>query len=632
MQTEDDDDEDDEFTFEFTDESTQSVPSKPEQHVTGTNRLAISVVESDLRSEQNQIDADFDFDLVEACPAKESTPTDSQPVDSTMNKHEAPAAMDKTIASQGDHSNCPTLVTGKGREMSTNSTDTNSDDDDEFAIQFETESTPPVSSGAQHHAGTDAKPLSISVDESELGSEADRIDVDFDFEFEDTVTVSTAPKAVSGSSNVKSVTAADRADSELNRVDGQAAGRPKRSIVFSVDPVLGSSSNQPVNRTSSAASPALASILNSHQQLSRVQSQYQSTQSHESIHKPRQPRTSVETISKLPSPTVPHFPDVTFMHASASNQEDSDSVSIQVVDSVGTIESQVDEQESSALAAWQEVSILSEAEIASRRAAGNAVRATDKSTAVTYAAAYQHYYSSDLRDIRSDIQTSDTRHLYFFQRLCAMGLMTFPEPLQEERDILFAIAKVQFNNDSEMDNRVLQTIYKRLTGNQFNCPRFGTHWEVIGFQRDDPATDLRGVGMLGLLHLLAFINQHMEMVSHILILSQDPVQHFPFAATSMNISKIALEALREGRLTALCRKRKEVMRVVNDFYMSTFHRLYAIWKKEQKRIEHFGFVLRDLSRYCKSNPTTVITDFQNYSSKKINGVEIEDLKFTDLDG
>lgn len=33
-------------------------------------------------------------------------------------------------------------------------------------------------------------------------------------------------------------------------------------------------------------------------------------------------------------------------------------------------------------------------------------------------------------------------------------------------------------------------------------PRYGHHWGDVGFQGDDPATDLRGVGMLGLLQLL----------------------------------------------------------------------------------------------------------------------------------
>lgn len=30
--------------------------------------------------------------------------------------------------------------------------------------------------------------------------------------------------------------------------------------------------------------------------------------------------------------------------------------------------------------------------------------------------------------------------------------------------------------------RVLQTLYKALTGSDRDCPRYGKHWEEVGFQ------------------------------------------------------------------------------------------------------------------------------------------------------
>ena len=39
-----------------------------------------------------------------------------------------------------------------------------------------------------------------------------------------------------------------------------------------------------------------------------------------------------------------------------------------------------------------------------------------------------------------------------------------------------------FDDDEEIHQRVLQTIYKQLTGSTIDCPRYGTHWEQIGFQ------------------------------------------------------------------------------------------------------------------------------------------------------
>lgn len=59
-----------------------------------------------------------------------------------------------------------------------------------------------------------------------------------------------------------------------------------------------------------------------------------------------------------------------------------------------------------------------------------------------------------------------------------------PELLQE-RDLLFCIAHCPLSNSEPLHLQMLQTIYKRLTGTRADCPRYGTHWDIIGFQVPD---------------------------------------------------------------------------------------------------------------------------------------------------
>lgn len=49
---------------------------------------------------------------------------------------------------------------------------------------------------------------------------------------------------------------------------------------------------------------------------------------------------------------------------------------------------------------------------------------------------------------------------------------------------VFSIGPVDNNQTVHM--RVLQTIYKRLIGSRLDCPRYGAHWENIGFQGRTP--------------------------------------------------------------------------------------------------------------------------------------------------
>lgn len=48
--------------------------------------------------------------------------------------------------------------------------------------------------------------------------------------------------------------------------------------------------------------------------------------------------------------------------------------------------------------------------------------------------------------------------------------------------LMYGISVGHVDNSQPVHMRVLQTIYKRLIGSRLDCPRFGAHWENIGFQ------------------------------------------------------------------------------------------------------------------------------------------------------
>ncbi|XP_010152540.1 PREDICTED: ELMO domain-containing protein 3, partial [Eurypyga helias] len=82
------------------------------------------------------------------------------------------------------------------------------------------------------------------------------------------------------------------------------------------------------------------------------------------------------------------------------------------------------------------------------------------------------------------------------------------------------------DNNERVHVRILQTIYKQLTRSRLGCPRYGRHWEELGFQGADPGTDLRGTGMLGLMQVLHFVvdAQTLPLAREIFKLSQHETQ------------------------------------------------------------------------------------------------------------
>jgi ELMO/CED-12 family len=77
---------------------------------------------------------------------------------------------------------------------------------------------------------------------------------------------------------------------------------------------------------------------------------------------------------------------------------------------------------------------------------------------------------------------------------------------------------------SVVHERVLVSIYRGLLGSSECPPVFGSHWEAIGFQGSDPATDVRGGGVFGLLLISHFIQSQPGTARRLFQLANDDMQ------------------------------------------------------------------------------------------------------------
>ncbi|XP_067401898.1 ELMO domain-containing protein 3 isoform X2 [Emydura macquarii macquarii] len=235
---------------------------------------------------------------------------------------------------------------------------------------------------------------------------------------------------------------------------------------------------------------------------------------------------------------------------------------------------------------------------------------------ISFNEALQYFQTTDLSECRKKIQRTVRR-----RGLSAVAHFFFGPPrlhqqLQGERDLALAIAQCGLDNNENVHMRILQTIYKKLTGSRFDCPRYGSHWEELGFQGMDPGTDLRGTGLLGLMQTLYFVmdSRTLPLARDIFKLSQHESQNFPFCVMSVNITRIVVQALREERLSRECNRRQQVIAVLNDLYVATFLRLYSIWKTQQKTISDSGFVLKELEAFAKKKPKLLLRYLEIYMS------------------
>ncbi|KAF6209729.1 hypothetical protein GE061_015478 [Apolygus lucorum] len=123
------------------------------------------------------------------------------------------------------------------------------------------------------------------------------------------------------------------------------------------------------------------------------------------------------------------------------------------------------------------------------------------------------------------------------------------EELTKEFEFITSLTKCGLNWPDNVQFRILQTIYKRLTGAKIDCPQRGTHWQLIGFQGNDPATDLRSVGLFGLLQFLYLTSDKVLPLAHKLYkVANSETQPFPLAVLSLNLTNIVLNVFNTGKL------------------------------------------------------------------------------------
>ncbi|NWI34997.1 ELMD3 protein, partial [Sula dactylatra] len=246
---------------------------------------------------------------------------------------------------------------------------------------------------------------------------------------------------------------------------------------------------------------------------------------------------------------------------------------------------------------------------------------------ISFNEALQYFQTADLSECRKKVQATVRR-----QGLAALVHFLFGPPrlqpqLQEERELALAMAQCGLDDNESVHMRILQTIYKKLTRSRLGCPRYGAHWEELGFQGADPRTDLRGTGMLGLMQMLHFVmdSQRLPLAQEIFKLSQHEtqapaitlilLQNFPFCIMSVNITRIVIQALREERLSRECNRRQQVIAVLNDLYAAAFLQLYRVWKWQHKTIADSGFLLKELELSTKKKPKQLLKSLEAYVNR-----------------
>ena len=205
-----------------------------------------------------------------------------------------------------------------------------------------------------------------------------------------------------------------------------------------------------------------------------------------------------------------------------------------------------------------------------------------------------------------EIIIEDFRNISWFSYLkmfifggCSISLKT--NKLNEERDNIFKMAKLKLNLKNDIHYQSLITLWMKLTDDQRQCDKTGSHWQQIGFQGNDPSTDIRGCGLFGILQIIYIVENYNDIITKIYLLSIDQHSNFPLIIVSFKITEIIIKLLRSCLMYNNINKNKSVINTINEIYVALFYEFYYCWKYNSRTIRDFDKAYKELNQKAFEN-------------------------------
>ncbi|XP_061101192.1 ELMO domain-containing protein 2 isoform X1 [Conger conger] len=110
------------------------------------------------------------------------------------------------------------------------------------------------------------------------------------------------------------------------------------------------------------------------------------------------------------------------------------------------------------------------------------------------------------------------------------------------------LRKQPFDCENNSHETMLLRLWDLLMPSTKLESRITKQWGDIGFQGDDPKTDFRGMGMLGLTNLIFFSEKYTDVARQVLSHSGHPKLGYSYAIVGINLTEMVFSLLRSGAL------------------------------------------------------------------------------------
>lgn len=125
---------------------------------------------------------------------------------------------------------------------------------------------------------------------------------------------------------------------------------------------------------------------------------------------------------------------------------------------------------------------------------------------------------------------------------CVEHIWGYKQLMQE----VMILSRIPYDSNNEEHEMKLLKLWNLLMPSTPLSSRISKQWQDIGFQGNDPKTDFRGMGLLGLENLLFFAQEYNNHANIVLTHSFHPTRGYAFAILGINITNMAYHLLLDG--------------------------------------------------------------------------------------
>ncbi|KAM9330021.1 ELMO domain-containing protein 2 [Gastrophryne carolinensis] len=195
-------------------------------------------------------------------------------------------------------------------------------------------------------------------------------------------------------------------------------------------------------------------------------------------------------------------------------------------------------------------------------------------------------------------------------RICLLQISGYKKLFLEVENV----RKQPYDSENGEHEQQLMELWDLLMPHEKLKSRITKQWGDIGFQGDDPKTDFRGMGILGLANLLYFSRHYTEESRQILSHSNHPKNGYSYAIVGINLTEMAYSLLKSGALKSHFYNMVPGFPEIKCFHQFFCYLIYEFdkfWFKEEPEsimlFNQYREKFHDQVKLLLANPDVVLT-------------------------